>query len=71
MLKLRIRGRLATHEYIHIVERDYPLGHYDRTLLWIGPDFVEPVDDDVPMNVELRMRDFDMSQRRRIQMTHI
>lgn len=37
---------------IYVVELDYPFGHHAQTLQRIGPDFVEPVDDDVPTNEE-------------------
>lgn len=48
-------------EEIHDVELDYPLEHHARTLLQIGPDFVKPVDNDVPIDEEQKMRDFDIN----------
>ncbi|XP_047264127.1 uncharacterized protein LOC124896587 [Capsicum annuum] len=32
----------------------------DRTMLRIGPNFVEPIDDDIPIDEEHRYRDFDI-----------
>ncbi|PHU30473.1 hypothetical protein BC332_02566 [Capsicum chinense] len=50
-------GRLATPEKLHAVKLDYPLGHHARTMLRIGLDFVEMVDDDIPTDEEHRYRD--------------
>ncbi|KAF3645858.1 hypothetical protein FXO37_20754 [Capsicum annuum] len=55
MLQLRVGGFPATHEEIQAVEMDYYLGHHARTMLRIGTDFIELVDDDVPTEEELRM----------------
>lgn len=53
MLLLRAGvGGLATNEEIHVVELDFPLGHHARTLLRIGPEFIEPVNDDMITNKE-------------------
>lgn len=48
MLQLRMGGRPTTREEIRIVDLNYLLGHYVRTLLRIGSEFVEPIDDDIP-----------------------
>lgn len=45
---------------IHVVELDYPLDHKAQTLLQIGPNFVQPVDNDVPTDEELQMIDSDI-----------
>lgn len=37
------------------MELDYPLGHHAQTMLRIGPNFDEPLDDDVPMDEERRL----------------
>ncbi|XP_016577508.2 uncharacterized protein LOC107875339 isoform X2 [Capsicum annuum] len=55
MLQLKIGGRPATEQEIRAVELDYPLGPHARTMLRIGPDFDEPLDDDVPTEEERRM----------------
>lgn len=39
---------------------DYPLCHYAKTILQINPDFIEPVEDDVPTDIELWMHDYGM-----------
>ncbi|KAF3620990.1 hypothetical protein FXO38_32040 [Capsicum annuum] len=56
----RIEGRPATLEELHAVELDYPPSHHARTLLRIGPDYVEPIDNDVPTDEEHKYRDSDM-----------
>ena len=48
MMMSRTGGRPATPEELHAVELDYSLGHHARTMLRIGPAFVEPIDDDIP-----------------------
>ncbi|KAF3629434.1 hypothetical protein FXO38_05422 [Capsicum annuum] len=60
MLQWTTGGRPATLEEHHVVELDYPLGHHARTLLQIGPNFVKPIDDDMPIDEERRYRDSDM-----------
>lgn len=52
MLQMRVSGKPITNIEIHKVELDYLLSHHARTLLWIGPEFVYPIDDDVPTNEE-------------------
>lgn len=42
---------------------DYPLGYHTRTLLRIGPEFVEPINDDVPTDKERQLRDFDIESK--------
>lgn len=37
-----------------------PLGHHARTLLRIGPEFANPVDDDVPTDEERQWQDSDI-----------
>lgn len=55
MLQLKIGGLPATQEEVHVVELDYPLGRYTRTMLRIGPKFDKPLDDDVPTDEERLM----------------
>lgn len=43
-----------------VVKLDYPLDNRAWTLLQIGLKFVEPIDDDVPINKELKIRDSDI-----------
>lgn len=57
MLQLQVGGRIAIKEKIHGVELYYPLGHLSRTLLWIFPEFVEPVDDGISTNENRRLQD--------------
>lgn len=45
--QLRVEVTPAIEQEIHVVDLDYPLGHHARTLLRIGLDFVENIDDDV------------------------
>lgn len=56
-------GRLATKEEIYVVKLDYSLSHHAWTLLWIGLEFVEHVYDDVPIDEELGMWDFDIESK--------
>ncbi|KAF3681343.1 hypothetical protein FXO38_01764 [Capsicum annuum] len=60
MLHLRIWGIFKTHEELHDVELYYPLCRHARTLLWIEPEFVEPMDNDVPTDEERRYQDSDV-----------
>lgn len=60
MLQLIVGSRPVTREQIHGVKLDYSLDHYARTLLWIGPNFVEPVDDDIPTDEERQIRNLDI-----------
>lgn len=48
------------NEEIHAVELGYPLSHHAHNLLWVGPEFVDPVDNDMPTNEERKLRDFDI-----------
>ncbi|KAF3634172.1 hypothetical protein FXO37_26625 [Capsicum annuum] len=48
MLQLWIGRRPATQQKIRAVELDYPLGRHTETMLWICPNFVEPVEDEFP-----------------------
>lgn len=48
------------HEKLYAVELDYPLGHHDKTLLRIGSGFVEPIDDDILIDMEKRYQDIDI-----------
>lgn len=66
ILKMRVGGRLAMREKIHVVELDYLLHQHDQTLLWIGLDFVELIDDDVPTNKEQQLRDQILTLRKRM-----
>ena len=60
MILSMMRSRPATPEELHVVELDYPLGHYTKNMLRIQPDFVEPVDDNIPTDEEHRYRDSDI-----------
>ncbi|XP_016541306.1 uncharacterized protein LOC107842008 [Capsicum annuum] len=60
VLYLRIGVRPATNEEIHIVELNNPLGHRDRILLRIRPDFVETIDNDVSTDEERQWCDSDI-----------
>ncbi|PHU17445.1 hypothetical protein BC332_13140 [Capsicum chinense] len=60
MMMSKTKGRSATLEELYVVEFDYPLGHHARTMLRIGPNFVEPIDDDIPTDEEHRYRDSDV-----------
>lgn len=53
-------GRAATREDIHVVEIDCLLGHHTSTLLRIVIVFVEPVDNDVPIDKERQLWDSDI-----------
>lgn len=55
MLQLKIEGRPTTQQEVRTVELDYPLRPHARTMLRIGLDFDEPLDDDVPTDEERRM----------------
>lgn len=57
IFQLRVGYRPITREKIHVIELDYPLDHHAQTLLRIGPNFVELVDDNIPTYEELEMRD--------------
>lgn len=50
MLQLWIGEHLATQQKIRAMELDYLLGHHVKTMLRIGSDFIEPVDDDVSID---------------------
>ncbi|PHT27520.1 hypothetical protein CQW23_32874 [Capsicum baccatum] len=56
----RIGERPATPEELHVVEIDYLLGHHASTILRIGPDLLEPDDDNVPTDEEHRYRKSNM-----------
>lgn len=40
-----------------MVDLDFPIGHHSRTLLWIGPYFVETIDDDITTDEERQLQD--------------
>lgn len=60
MLYMRLGGRATTDEEIHVVDLDYPLGHHAKTLLRIGPEFMEPTDNDIPTNEDRQWHDLNI-----------
>lgn len=52
MLTLRTSGRPTTEEEFKYIERRYPLNDHTRSVLGIGPQVFEPLDNDIPMDVE-------------------
>lgn len=57
ILQLRVREKEATKEEVRIVDLYYPLVHDSKTTLRIGPEFVEPLDDDIPIDKERQLWD--------------
>ncbi|PHT72851.1 hypothetical protein T459_23636 [Capsicum annuum] len=60
MLQLWIGERSITNKELCAVGLDYPLGHHARTLLQIGPELVESVNDNVPIDAERQYPDSDI-----------
>lgn len=54
------RGRFPTHEELYNMELDYPISHQARILLRIVPEFFEPIDVDVPTDVDRWYQDSDI-----------
>lgn len=57
MLRHRIGGRSSTPEKRAEVEAQYPLNDHARALLGLGPQFVEPIDDDIPSDPDANKSD--------------
>lgn len=55
MLYLRVQAREATKEKVHAVDLDYPLFYHARTFLRIGLEFIEPVDNNIPIDEERQL----------------
>lgn len=48
MLRHRTRGRPSTQQKIDEVEARYPLNAHVNAVLGIDPQFMEPIEDDIP-----------------------